>query len=285
MSIDVGQTEHLKSWIGREKTDTDTLTPRLITEFNATLHGLVPEPSAGATHLGIHWVLGPQIADTPDLGSDGHPRTGDFLPPVPLPRRMWAGGEVRFLSELREGDRVERRSRVSSVDQKNGKSGSLWFVAVDHETWTGRGLAATERQDIVYREMAAGPTPSPTAREQKEYTTRRTISLSEVLLFRYSAMTFNGHRIHYDIKYARDREHYPGLVVHGPLQATILMNEARRLLGRSPSVFSYRSVSPLILESSAEIVSEAMADKGLSLSVLNASGVVTMAAIAQAFSG
>lgn len=181
------------------------------------------------------------------LGRDGHPRTGlGLIPDLGLPRRMWAGGQLQFHRELRAGVKAERRSTVVSVERKTGRSGPLGFVTLEHEIWQDGALCVSDVQDLVYREEhdPSRPTPSvrtasPDAEEQEA------VTCDSTLLFRYSALTMNGHRIHYDDTYAREVEGYPGLVVHGPLLAHLLMRMAARR--GVVSRFEFRGVSPLCL--------------------------------------
>jgi 3-methylfumaryl-CoA hydratase len=187
------------------------------------------------------------------LGPDGHPAKNLGLPPVPQPRRMWAGGEIESFDALRIGDAVTRISTITDVTRKIGQSGELWFVAINHDYETERGLAIRERQDIVYREaVRRGATKSVAAKPAATATPARviakswTVSPSPVLLFRYSAITFNGHRIHYDYPYATGIEGYDGLVVHGPMQATLLYNLATVAGSKPPRRFNYRGVAPAI---------------------------------------
>jgi 3-methylfumaryl-CoA hydratase len=181
------------------------------------------------------------------LGPDGHPTRGGFLPPVPLPRRMWAGGELQFIDPLRVGDLVTRVSKITDVTLKSGSTGQLCFVSVEHTMTTPRGLAIRERQDIVYREIdgkpAAAPTKAPSPAPGAQH--RETHLSDPVLLFRYSALTFNGHRIHYDRDYVTKVEGYPGLIFHGPLQAALLVEFGAKLKSKVPAKFSYRGVQPL----------------------------------------
>ncbi len=163
---------------------------------------------------------------------------------MPLPRRMWAGGALTFRAPLKVGDTVTRRSTIADVTLKTGRSGPLCFVSVDHEILTERGTAIQERQDIVYREMAPTPMPPAPSEPGPVADTSETVSATPLLLFRYSALTFNGHRIHYDRPYVTDEEGYPGLVVHGPLQATLIVQLAARVLGGVSEV-AYRGVGPL----------------------------------------
>jgi 3-methylfumaryl-CoA hydratase len=183
-----------------------------------------------------------------ELGADGHPAKNLDLPPVPLPRRMWAGGTVEMLGALRIGDTVRRISTIGDITHKRGRSGELWFVAVHHEYLTGRGPAIRERHDIVYREAARPDAPGPRREPSPEraYAHALTVEMTPTLLFRYSAVTFNGHRIHYDLPYATQTEGYGGLVVHGPLQATLLLNFAALRRGKAPDHFDYRGLAPAI---------------------------------------
>lgn len=233
--------DHLRDWIGRSETARDTITPRLVEELRATLDR---DPPDASMPLAIHWCLAPPAAPASAIGPDGHPARGGFLPPVPLPRRMWAGGSLAFHDSLREGDEVERRSRVADVAAKHGRTGALCFVTVEHEIATPRGIAITERQDIVYRALDGG-TSKPPKQALPEAEFRQEMRADPVLLFRYSALTFNGHRIHYDRSYATEVEGYPGLIVHGPLQATLLVEYAARIEGRSPKSFNFCGLQPL----------------------------------------
>ena len=233
--------EHLRQWIGREAIAKDVLTRRIADGLLA----LLDRAPGGPVPPLVHWCLAPDIVPMARIGADGHPERGDFLPPVPLPRRMWAAGALTFHDPLKIGDMIARRSRIADVAVKEGRSGTLCFVTVEHRIETARGLAIEERQDIVYRgETAAGaPAPPPAPLPADE---TRTIAADPVMLFRYSALTFNGHRIHYDRDYARDIEHYPGLVVHGPLQATLLLNLAiDRRNGWHPASLSFRATGAM----------------------------------------
>lgn len=240
--------DHLRSWIGRTEEGSDIVTPRLIASYAATFAPHLFPCAAGDAPLALHWCLAPPIAPMSALGADGHPAKGDFLPPVPLPRRMWAGGSIETLAPLRAGDLVTRRSRIGDVSAKEGRTGPLCFVAVDHELSTPRGLALCERHDIVYREATSLPAtaPAPTVAEPQPADLVWEVEAGPVLLFRYSALTFNGHRIHYDQPYATQEEGYDGLVVHGPIQATLMLNIAATLAGHSTLRLDYRGVSPLI---------------------------------------
>jgi 3-methylfumaryl-CoA hydratase len=231
------------AWVGRADTQTDIVTPWLVSAFCATIgaeDGLVPN--------GLHWCLAPPAVPMNEIGVDGHPARGGFLPPVPLPRRMWAGGRLQFHFPLQTGDAVERRSTIKSVTIKEGRTGTLCFIVVSHEIHSSRGLAISEEQDIVYRGLSVGPiAPAPREEAAVIASIERQMEPSPVLLFRYSALTFNGHRIHYDRPYAVNEEGYSGLVVHGPLQACLLLDLARRMKPeKGVESFSFRAVSPLI---------------------------------------
>ena len=237
--------DRLRGWIGREEVARDMLTPWMAASLRATLDVAKNFPGrAGAMPVMTHWRLAPPIVPTSDLDVDGHPRRGGFLPPVPLPRRMWASGELRFLDFPRKGESVTRRSRIADVSLKNGRSGALVFVAVDHAVSTPRGLAVQERQTIVYRGIQAEASTPPAEAPKGRH--RLTLHASEILLQRYSALTFNAHRIHYDRPYCIEVEGYPGLVVQGPLQASLLAEFAADLHGgASPSRFAFRGLAPL----------------------------------------
>jgi 3-methylfumaryl-CoA hydratase len=192
---------------------------------------------------GWHWLYFKPLVPRSALGEDGHERRGSFLPPIELPRRMWAGGNLSFLNELRLGERVLRRSTIESVEEKTGRSGRLVFVNVRHRIETERGLAVDEAQHLVYREGLGGAGDGPEAPKGAAWS--EPFVADAVTLFRFSALTFNGHRIHYDQPYSMREEGYPGIVVHGPLLALLLLDCATRSAGRPPERFAYRAVSPL----------------------------------------
>jgi 3-methylfumaryl-CoA hydratase len=238
----------LREWVGREETRVDLVTAAPIAALSATLDREDPEPTDATVVPPLwHWLYFLPLAPMSDVGPDGHPRRGGFLPPVPLPRRMFAGGRFAYHHPLKIGDRISRTSRITDVSGKQGRSGTLVFVTVRHEIANGRGVALSEEHDIVYREnpRADAPAPKPTPAPTGE-TFAREIVPDPVLLFRYSALTFNSHRIHYDRPYVTEVEGYPGLIVHGPLIATLLVDLLRRSLPDAKVArFSFRAVRPV----------------------------------------
>jgi 3-methylfumaryl-CoA hydratase len=237
----------LQQWVGRTESRNDVVVPWPAKALAATLDRDDPEPVAGAElPQGWHWLYFLEARRASEVGTDGHPKRGGFLPPVALPRRMWAGGRVDFVQPLRFGEAVCRDSEILKVDQKIGATGNLVFVTVRHTVKAGDGPAIVEEQDIVYREAAKpGDAPPPTKAAPASASWSREVVPDPVLLFRYSALTFNGHRIHYDKDYATGAEHYRGLVVHGPLQTTLLLDLCRRHAGRPLKRLEYRAMSPL----------------------------------------
>ncbi|WP_157440943.1 FAS1-like dehydratase domain-containing protein [Aestuariivita boseongensis] len=203
-----------------------------------------------------HWFA--FLPDTPTeaLGEDGHQPLGDFMPPVPLKRRMWAGGSLTFLKPLHIGEELTRHTTIRSVAEKDGASGPMVFVTLDHEVSGQDGLAIRERQDIVYLPIPSryAPPRKQDAPEGPDFA--EPVATTATLLFRYSALTFNAHRIHYDLSYAQQVEHYPGLVVHGPLQATLLIDAATRHRGRAPDRFSFRGVHPVLAGEATQIMGQ-----------------------------
>ena len=248
----------LQRWVGRTEICHDTTHASAAVALAATLdhkHQL----QAGTELPPLwHWIYFWSAAVQSEIGGDGHPQRGDFLPPVPLPRRMWAGGRLNFSHALPIGASATRTSRIVSVTGKRGQSGHLAFVVVKHEIVYNDVLAITEEQDIVYR---AAPQPGAVAPAPKLAPAvsmwSRTVYPDPVLLFRYSALTFNGHRIHYDRNYATGVEAYPGLIVHGPLIATLLVD---LLLQHIPAArlaeFSFRAIGPLFDNEPFEICAQ-----------------------------
>lgn len=235
-------------WVGKTETIRDQVTAAPMAALSATLdrEDAYPQPGDPVPPL-WHWLFFLPVHRQSQLGPDGHAEPGDFMPPSPLPRRMWAGGRFEFHHPLRVGDIVSRESRIVDVSAKQGRTGPLLFVVVRHEVSNEQGIALFEEHDIVYRDhptrngSSPGPQPAPS-----ESAWERQVDPNEILLFRYSALTFNAHRIHYDRRYAIQTEGYPGLVVHGPLVATLLLDLVHRNLPEARiSGFEFRAVSPL----------------------------------------
>ncbi|MEP7304473.1 MAG: MaoC family dehydratase N-terminal domain-containing protein [Acidobacteriota bacterium] len=267
----------LSDWIGRTESCADTVTVAPLAALSATLDRNDPRPVPGdRVPLLWHWLYCLPTHKQSELGADGHARLGEFLPPVPLTRRMYAGGRVEVRHPLRVGDAIERVSRIEDVREKEGRSGPLVFVKVRHHITGPDGLALIEDHDIVYAGSEKAPATSPDPQRASDSSRQsaadstgrqkaaalagggtpqsagldapwtREIRPDDVLLFRYSALTFNGYRIHYDRRFATEVQGYPGLVVHAPLVATLLADLLRRNLGETNvSAFSFRAIRPL----------------------------------------
>ena len=246
-AADMGaDTADYASWIGRQESIADVLDPARTNALRAALGDVTPLRAGDALPLLHHWLYFWDVRPPEGLGVDGHPARGGFLPAVPLPRRMWAGGRLTFHRPLQVGAAVTRTSTIRDVTAKSGRSGDLVFVTVEHELADAAGLAVTEQQDIVYRGAAApGSIAAPVAlAERPAAAWQGQVMPDPVLLFRYSALTMNGHRIHYDRPYAMDEEAYPALVVHGPLQATLLIDLAARHAPAPIATFTFRGQAP-----------------------------------------
>lgn len=248
--------QHLQEWVGRTEIRSDQVTAAPMAALAATLDIESPYPQPGDPLPPLwHWLYFLPFPRQSELGPDGHAKRGGFLPPVELPRRMWAGGRTRFHHPLRVGESITRTSRIVDVKFREGRSGALVFVLVRHEISNAGGIALTEEHDIVYRDHPRpGDLPSspriapegiaPEGRADAAW--ERVVKPDDVLLFRYSALTFNGHRIHYDRRYATEVEGYPGLVVHGPLIATLLIDLVRSNLPAAVVTrFEFRALSPI----------------------------------------
>ena len=241
---------NLRAWIGKSETVNDLATPTPYAALSATLDRPPDRPAAGTPLPALwHWLYFLPVHRQSEIGPDGHAKRGGFLPPVPLPRRMWAGSQLEFHKPLRVGDALTRVSTIENVTEKSGRTGTLVFVKVRHEIRRGdeSDVALTEFHDIVYRDapkaddVAPPPKPAPPdSAWQREWIP------DDVLLFRYSALTFNGHRIHYDRRYVTQVEDYPGLIVHGPLIATLLLDLLRwEWPDAEVAKYEFRAVRPL----------------------------------------
>ncbi len=240
---------NLKEWIGKSETVGDVATATPYAALSATLDRSVARPPAGTALPALwHWLYFLPLYRQSEVGPDGHAKRGGFLPPVPLPRRMWAGSQFEFHVPLRIGDILERTSTIHDVTEKSGRTGPLVFVKVRHEIRRNgeAQIALTEFHDIVYREAARPDdvAPPPKAAPAKAAWEKKWVP-DDVLLFRYSALTFNGHRIHYDRRYVTEVEKYPGLIVHGPLIATLLLDLLRHQLPEAEVArYEFRAVRP-----------------------------------------
>ncbi len=235
-------TDDFSTWIGRSIWRDDVVTPRLLAEYRATMAPfLFDPPQAEHCPPGLHWGLASVIPAIGLCGPDGAEAKGRFLPPIPLSRRMWAGGSIETLHPILIGQQIRRTSTIASIKHRAGKTGPLYLLSLVHELTFEGEVLLRERQDLVFRDAASAlaPPSNPVA-----VIGDWTVEASPLLLFRFSAITFNGHRIHYDAPYAAE-EGYPGLVVHGPLQATLMFNLAAVKLGAVPARFDYRCVAPL----------------------------------------
>lgn len=276
------------AWIGREEVRRDLFTESLLARWCAALDRDAPEERAPQ---GLHWCLCTPNAPTAALGPDGHPKRdespGSLLPPLPLERRMWAAGSVEFIDPILTGAVIERVTRVVSITEKQGGTGPLVFAELAHETFADDMLAVRETQTLVYRDApppGSPPAPPPLTDASFDpggWDAVRSLVPGPELLFRYSALTFNTHRIHYDQPYATGTEGYRGLVVHGPLIATLLLDLARRTLGseRALEKFTFRAVSPAVADEPLHLAIK-QEDGGLILAARAGDGRQVMAATA-----
>lgn len=254
----------LQSWIGKSETRIDYVTVPMVERLAATLDRDDPPAKPGdVLPIGWHSLLFPRVARRSMVGRDGHPKLGDFLPPVPLPRRMFAGRRTQFLADLLLGDEVKCTSTITAITPKQGKSGQMIFVGVRHAIDSPRGPAIIEDQDIVYREetpAAAQPAPAKTEPAKRTALWSREHVADEVTLFRYSALTFNGHRIHYDLPYVTQVENYPGLVVNGGLNTLYMYELLRTRAPRPLKSMTSRNLSPVYANQPYTVCAEPSAD-------------------------
>lgn len=236
---------HLRDWVGRSESISETLAPAQVAKLAATLDlGAVPAVGDPLPPL-WHWIFFSHVAPASEIGPDGHPKRGGFLPPVPLPRRMWAASRLTFEKPLYVGEMARRRAEIANVEIKDGRSGVLVFVTIRYQISGDRGGVIEEENTVVYRAGAASATATAAEAAPVSSLWQQQIFPDPVLLFRYSAVTFNGHRIHYDYPYVTGTEGYPGLVVHGPLTATLLAEHLRAHWPASPVRLTIRARSPL----------------------------------------
>ena len=244
--MSIASPDQLRAWVGRNEVREDVVTAWPVIGLTATFDRNEPEPKPGdEIPPGWHWLYFLEAKPASELGADGHPRLGGFLPPVGEMRRMWAGGRIEFKRALRIGESLRRETEILSINCKEGRSGKLVFVTVRHTVLAAGAVAVVEEHDIVYREPARPGNPPPVAKPApRNAVWRRELVGDPVMLFRYSALTFAGYRIHYDLDYCK-QEGYPGLVVHGPLQTLLLLDLCRRHESRPVKSIDYRALHPV----------------------------------------
>jgi 3-methylfumaryl-CoA hydratase len=270
------------AWVGRTIVQHDQLTQALLNRYRATLDSLETGTTAPQA---IHWTLCTPEAATGQLGKDGHPLRSDspdsFFPPLPYPRRMWASSKVEFLAPICCDTEIERRSTIKAITEKSGSTGNLVFVDVGHEIFADKALCVSETQTLVYREATTAPPPPAPVHAEVDFSPwdfHRSLVPDEALLFRFSAITFNTHRIHYDAPYAVNEEGYRGLVVHGPLLASLLLDLAARELGANRvKSFTFRGQAPVIANEPLHLMAR-QDDQALTLAALGPDGEVRMSA-------
>ena len=276
-----------KDWIGKTHNQVDYASPSAIDRFCATvgISWRKPLEKQGTVKayapLGFHWCLCLPNVPQEKLGVDGHPEKGGFLPPVEAPRRMWASSKVKFLAPIPCNTIIERKQTIESVIFKEGKTGPLYFVNVDHEIFADSVQTIRERQTIVYREAGVAPVlpAADPSIDLSDWTETRSFIPDETLLFRFSALTFNAHRIHYDLQYAKDKEDYPALVVHGPLTASLLLHHGAALKGdRQISAFEFSGRKPAFCNDEMTLAAR-RCDDGIELAALNSAGEKVMTAL------
>ncbi|WDZ94502.1 MaoC family dehydratase N-terminal domain-containing protein [Herbaspirillum sp. WKF16] len=271
----------LRQWVDKSERRDDHINPAFASALAATIDG-PQQPQAGDALPPLwHWIYFWTVCAQSEVGDDGHPKRGGFLPPVPLPRRMWAGGRLRFAAPLPVGAAAQKTSRIASVDVKQGRSGALAFVTVRHEIGHDGKVCIHEEHDIVYRDLpqpGAAPVAPKAAPAGAQW--KRRVDPDPVLLFRYSALTFNGHRIHYDRSYVTGVEGYPGLIVHGPLIATLLADLLAREMPQAVlREFNFRAVGSLFDTEGFELCGKLAADgKSAELWAQNLRGELAMQA-------
>lgn len=264
------------SWIGRTEERTGRLTREVAGMLAGALgHALSPDPEIeeGAPMPTLwHWAAFPEFVSLADLGTDGHPRLGRFLPPLAFSRRMWAGGRLSFAGSFLIGEALTRRSEILAVDEKEGATGPMVFVRVGHVITGDGGGRVEEEQDIVYLDIPETFRPPKKMPLPDAPAFAETVPINSARLFRYSAATYNAHRIHYDLPYAREVEKYPALVVHGPMQATLVMEAGLRHAGGTPERFRFRGVHPMFHDEDMVLLGTHAGDGGWDLCTASPSG-------------
>ena len=258
--------DHLRIWIGKIDNVTDYVTPIVEQRYRATLNMDIGNPKDGdPVTSGLHWMLGWNLVKNDELGVDSHPALGEFLPPVPLPRRMWAGSEIKVLKPIRVGDKVIKQSTVADIQVKEGRTGLLCFVTAEYNFLVNDEVTINEKHNIVYRDISKSGGGSGYSKDIPEKADlSEKIFMHPTILFRYSAIGFVGHRIHYDHPYTVNEENYPGLIVHGPLQATYLLRAAEKLMGKPVKSFTHKVMAPVFADSEYMVGVDKMDDGSVS---------------------
>ena len=258
--------DHLRKWIGKIDNVTDYVTPIVEQRYRATLNMDIGNPKDGEpVTSGLHWMLGWNLVKNDELGVDSHPALGEFLPPVPLPRRMWAGSEIKVLKPIRVGDKVIKQSTVADIQVKEGRTGLLCFVTAEYNFLVNDEVTINEKHNIVYRDISKSGGGSGYSKDIPEKADlSEKIFMHPTILFRYSAIGFVGHRIHYDHPYTVNEENYPGLIVHGPLQATYLLRAAEKLMGKQVKSFTHKVMAPVFANSEYMVGVDKMDDGSVS---------------------
>jgi len=271
---------NLQDWVGKTEQIKDHLYPTPAKALALTLDRPYLEVSEGAPLPEIwHWLYFLPMVVRSEIGVDGHPKRGGFLPPITLERRMWASSQLVFHQDLFLGEEITKISEIRKVSEKEGKAGNMVFVTVQHSIRSQRGVAIDEEQNIVYLPMPKTYLPAPPNPAPEDLDWKEAYPVDPVLLFRFSALTFNAHRIHYDIHYATEVEKYPGLVVHGPLQALLLLELARqRNPDQKPARYEFRAIRPLFDFDRAYLGGRSRSDGGHDLYAINTEGNITMQA-------
>ena len=258
--------DHLRKWIGKIDNVTDYVTPIVEQRYRATLNMDIGNPKDGdPVTSGLHWMLGWNLVKNDELGVDSHPALGEFLPPVPLPRRMWAGSEIKVLKPIRVGDKVIKQSTVADIQVKEARTGLLCFVTAEYNFLVNDEVTINEKHNIVYRDISKSGGGSGYSKDIPEKADlSEKIFMHPTILFRYSAIGFVGHRIHYDHPYTVNEENYPGLIVHGPLQATYLLRAAEKLMGKPVKSFTHKVMAPVFADSEYMVGVDKMDDGSVS---------------------
>lgn len=271
--------DDLQAWVGRQETQTDLVSLGRMQQLEATfgwpqqtLQQGAPLPPLG------HLFFCNELTDAAELGHDGHAKRGPFMPPVSLPRRMWAGSDTRFDAPILIGDQVERRSTIKSVTQKLGRSGTLIFVILERAFSSSSGGSLVETRTVVYRDAPTAMAPETLGRAADPYSGAVTHSYrpDEIMLFRFSALTWNGHRIHYDRSFCQQHEFYPDVVVHGPLMGFLAAQTAAELSSEPMSRFEFRSQQPCFVNRPIQVAAAARVEGKCEVRVTNFAGEVAL---------